>query len=71
MGNEKEIILVSDRDKKMVKMLADGESGVKIAKTFSVNKNTLATQMAELRKKMGCKNSTHLVAYFFKNGLID
>lgn len=66
-----QIIVVSDRDKEMVKMLSAGMKGNQIAKALKTNENTLAFELNQLRTKFGCLNSTALVAYFIREKLID
>lgn len=54
----------------LVQMLSDGLNQDSIAETVGKNKFTLATELAILRQRYQCKNSTHLVALFLRHGLI-
>lgn len=60
----------SEREINLVKMLSDGVNQDSIAEVVGKNKFTLATELAVLRQRYQCKNSTHLVAFFLRNGLI-
>lgn len=58
-------------EKEMVRLLADGMKGNKMANALKINENTLAFNLAVLRGKYDCKNSIQLVAFFLRNKLID
>lgn len=60
----------SEKEIKLVKMLSDGVNQDSIAETIGQNKFTMATELSILRQRYQCKNSTHLVAFFLRNGLI-
>lgn len=60
----------SEKEISLVKMLSDGINQDSIAEAIGQNKFTMATELAALRQRYQCKNSTHLVAFFLRNGLI-
>ena len=53
-----------------VKELAFGVSNEEAADKFGYNKNTFAYNVAQLRRKYGCKNTMQLVVFFKDKGLI-
>ena len=62
---------ITEDDKKIVQMLADGMKGNQIAHKLKMNENTLAFNLSILRAKFNCTNSMSLVVYFLRNKLID
>jgi len=62
---------ISEEEKQWVKLLCEGEKLSIIAASLNVSKNTLAYKLGNLRDRLGCKNTVHLAAYFFRNNLID
>lgn len=65
------INLPSDEEKNWVKMLADGKSYKEISREFGLNKNTFAYKITSLRERFNCENSNQLIAFFFRNKLIE
>lgn len=66
-----QLLAISDEDKALVKMIADGKAAKKIAKEKKINYNTFAFNLTILKRKCGSLNTPHLVAYFLRNKLID
>lgn len=61
---------ITKQEQKIVSMLADGMTNEEVAKKIRMNEKTLATWLYNLRNKTGCKNSTHLVALFFRKKIL-
>jgi len=59
------------QEKEVVEMLANGLKGNNIAEKLRTNESSVAANLAEIRRKYNCKNSTELVALFFRNKLIS
>ncbi len=68
---EKGVIIVTAKEAAIVRMLADGLRASKIAEELELSVRTIETNMSTLRLKMGCSTLPHLVAFFFRNKLID
>lgn len=62
---------ITDADRELVKMLADGKSAKDIAKSKKINYNTFAFNLTILKSKCGSLNTNNLIAYFLRNKLID
>lgn len=65
------VAIATDEDKELVRLLADGNSGSKIAELLKSNENTVAFNLSVIRKKFNCRNSISLVAYFLRNKIIE
>ena len=64
-------INVTDKEKDLVRFLADGYTVAEIAKKISVNRRTLETYVLLVKKKFQSTTLANLVAIFLKNKLID
>ena len=64
-------IPIADFDKSVVELLADGYRVHEIAEKKSMNRRTLEAKIERLKVQLGCMNITHLVAFFFRNKLIE
>lgn len=62
---------ITEEDKKIVQMLANGMKGNQIAAKMKMNENTLAFNLSILRAKFNCSNSMSLVVYFLRNKIIN
>jgi len=65
------LLSISEEDKQLVRMIADGKAAKKIAKEKKINYNTFAFNLSILKRKCGSLNTPHLVAYFLRNKLIE
>ena len=63
-------ILVSDWDKKIVKMLAEGFTIPEISKGIGQEIRNIEYKLAKLKARLQCKTSAQLVAFFIKNKLV-
>jgi len=61
----------TEQEKKVVEMLANGLKGNHIAEKLRTSESGVAANLAEIRRKYNCKNSTELVALFFRKKLIS
>jgi len=64
-------INVTDKEKDLVRLLADGYTVAEIAKKNSVNRRTLEMYVLLVKKKFQSSTLANLVAIFLKNKLID
>lgn len=62
---------VTDLEKSVVKLLADGCTVPEIAKALALNSRTLETRVSNIRERYTARNIAHLVAIFLRNKLID
>lgn len=62
---------VTQEEKKWVKMLADGMTAQEISGELDINQNTFSGNINLMRIRLGCKNTTNLVALFLRNKLIE
>jgi DNA-binding NarL/FixJ family response regulator len=61
---------LSDRELEVLKLVAAGESLVKIAATLHLSPSTVTTYRARILEKMGMKSNAELTRYAFENGLL-
>jgi DNA-binding NarL/FixJ family response regulator len=61
---------LSNRELEVLKMLAAGESLVKIAETLHLSPNTVTTYRTRILEKMGMANNAELTRYAIENGLL-
>ena len=65
----KEVEVTAD-EKNIISLLADGEQGDNVRRQIKMAAGTFANLLKDMRTKYGCKNTTHLVAYFLREGII-
>lgn len=61
---------LSNRELEVLKMIAAGESLVKIAETLHLSPNTVTTYRARILEKMGLSSNAELTRYAIENGLL-
>ena len=61
---------LSDRELEVLKLIAAGESLVKIAQTLHLSPNTVTTYRTRILEKMGLSSNTELARYALENGLL-
>lgn len=61
---------LSDRELEVLKLVAAGESLVRIADTLHLSPSTVTTYRARVLDKMGMKSNAELTRYAFENGLL-
>lgn len=62
---------VTDMEKSVAKLLADGCTVPEIAKELTLNSRTLESKVANIKERYGARNIAHLVAIFLRNKLIE
>lgn len=62
---------LSDREMEVMRLLANGESLVKIAETLHLSPSTVTTYRARILEKMGMKSNAELTRYAFEHGLLN
>ncbi len=67
----KETIRFTRRDVELITLLAKGYATKQVAEALSLKENTIEDYRKELLKKTNSKNSTELVSYALRNGLIE
>lgn len=68
---EMEKELLTDREKEIVRLLANGLSTKEIAEKLSISFNTVETHRRNMLKKHNCKNTTELVYFAAKNNWLN
>ena len=63
--------LLSDREYKVMLMIARGSTAKEIAEELCLSLKTISTYRVRALHKMGLKNNAELTYYAFKQGLID
>lgn len=61
---------LSNRELEVLKLIAAGESLVKIAETLHLSPHTVTTYRARIMEKMGLTNNAELTRYAIENGLL-
>ncbi len=61
---------LSNRELEVLKMIAAGESLVKIAETLHLSPNTVTTYRTRILEKMGMTSNAELTRYAIENGLL-
>ncbi|SNS89287.1 two component transcriptional regulator, LuxR family [Noviherbaspirillum humi] len=61
---------LSNRELEVMKLIAAGESLVKIAETLHLSPHTVTTYRARILEKMGMKSNAELTRYAIENGLL-
>jgi DNA-binding NarL/FixJ family response regulator len=61
---------LSDRELEVLKLIATGESLVKIAEKLHLSPNTVTTYRTRILEKMGMTNNAELTRYAMENGLL-
>lgn len=64
-------IIITDEEKRWVKMLAAGRSTKEVSEEIGLRPGTFAYKLNMLRAKLQCENMASLIAYFYKNDLIE
>lgn len=71
LSGEKENNELSDREREVLKLLAEGYSNREIADMLAISVKTVETHRANIMKKHNFKNITELVLYAVRNHLIE
>jgi DNA-binding NarL/FixJ family response regulator len=63
--------LLSDRELEVLRLVATGESLVRIAEALHLSLSTVTTYRARILEKMGMKSNAELTRYAFENDLLN
>ena len=64
-------VKITAQEKQIVLMLANGLQGDDVRRKINMAPGTFANVLKDMRLKYGCLNTTHLVAYFLRNQIIQ
>ncbi|MBW1979659.1 MAG: response regulator transcription factor [Deltaproteobacteria bacterium] len=62
---------LSKREKKVLKLIAEGRSRKEISEILNISLRTVDTHRTNIRTKLGCKNTAELVRYAVRKELVD
>lgn len=62
-------ISISERDKELIRMVAEGRRNKEIADQLKLKPKSVETYRARLMKKLGCASSAELVRYAIREGI--
>lgn len=62
---------LTQREFKVFEMLLHGKSGMEIARTLSLSKQTVSTHKINLYRKLNVRNQSELIHYAIEHGLAD
>ena len=62
--------VITMRECKIIRMLANGKTITEVAKEMFVSKSTIEKNLSELCRKFEVRNRAELIAYSHDNGLI-
>lgn len=63
-------VALTDRDVRLVIMLARGHTTDRVARELRVSRHTVGERISVLLGRSGCRNRTELVAYCYAHGLL-
>jgi DNA-binding CsgD family transcriptional regulator len=61
---------LSEREREIVRMLADGHTGAAIAEQLYISPLTVQTHVRNAMKKRGAQTRSHLIAMAVRDGLL-
>lgn len=67
---DKETILVTEDDRKLIKALSNGSTRSETAQILKVKENTMDMRLRRLRLKIGLKTNYQLIAHFLRSDWI-
>ena len=62
--------LLTDREKEVMQLLAEGRSNKEVAATLSIGLSTVETHRAHLMQKLGLHNTAEIVLYAVRKGVV-
>ncbi len=68
---ESQFELLTGREREVLKLIAEGKSGLEIAECLRISPRTAKVHRANLMKKLGVHKSSELVIYAVKNNMIE
>jgi DNA-binding CsgD family transcriptional regulator len=63
--------LLTDREREIVQLLADGHSNKEVAKSLGISVKTVETHRARIMRKIGVNSIVELVRYAVRERLIN
>jgi DNA-binding NarL/FixJ family response regulator len=69
-GLEDSYHLLTDREKEVLQLLAEGRSNKEVAQLLDVGLSTVETHRANLMQKLGLHNTAEIVLYAVRKGII-
>jgi len=63
--------LLSDRDKQLLRLVAEGRRNKEIAVHLTLSPKSVEAYRSRLTKKLGCSNSADLVRYAIREGIVS
>jgi DNA-binding NarL/FixJ family response regulator len=63
--------LLTDRERQIVQMLAEGKSNKEVASVLSISVKTVETHRATVMRKLGINSIVELVRYAIRNQLVE
>lgn len=68
---KKDSVIVSEKEVRIVEMLADGHHCQDIADEFKLSSRTIEVYVTKLRQRFVCATHAQLVAVFIRKGIIE
>ncbi|MGI8574114.1 MAG: response regulator [Egibacteraceae bacterium] len=62
---------LSDREREVVKLIAEGRSGKEIAKILTISEHTVERHRGNICAKLGMRDRVHLTRYAIRQGLVQ
>ncbi|HUR01284.1 MAG TPA: LuxR C-terminal-related transcriptional regulator [Nonomuraea sp.] len=63
--------LITDRDTRLIVLLARGYTTTRIARELNLSRYTVAERISKLLDRFACSNRSQLVAYSYAHKLLD
>lgn len=70
-GGEGQFELLTGREREILKLIAEGKSGLEIAECLRISPRTAKVHRANIMKKLDVHKSSELVIYAIKNNMIE
>jgi two-component system response regulator NreC len=70
-GNATDAVVLSDREREVVRLIADGYTNPEIAERLNVAERTVKTYRARAIEKLGFSSRAEITAYVRRIGLAD
>ena len=70
-AHEKQVDEITDRERDVVRLVAQGRSNHEIAQELVISEKTVKTHISNILSKLHLQDRTQLAIYAIKNGLVD
>ena len=64
-------IYITERKKQIIELVAEGKSNSEIAEQLTITIHTVKSHLVELFNKLGISSKCELVAWGFRNGILE